>query len=117
MAINLDISVDLLGIGNAIASSVTAGQNREGFVKNLMNTAFYSAGQRFNVMVFNLSQPYDERFRGVQLYASANYSGVIYGIWVFEDGEFTNQGDGGWINWAFRGWFDRDGGHVVFRKP
>ncbi len=38
----------------------------------------------------------------------------LFGIWVFEDGEFTNKGDGGWINWAFRGWFDRDGGHVKF---
>ncbi|MBJ3792196.1 stress protein, partial [Bacillus sp. OA1] len=36
---------------------------------------------------------------------------------VFEDGEFTNKGDGGWINWAFRGWFDRDGGHVKFYRP
>ncbi|MFP3821487.1 stress protein, partial [Bacillus sp. SIMBA_008] len=36
---------------------------------------------------------------------------------VFEDGSFTNKGDGGWINWAFRGWFDRDGDHVEFHRP
>ncbi|MCM3738638.1 stress protein, partial [Bacillus cytotoxicus] len=29
----------------------------------------------------------------------------------------TNQGDGGWINWAFRGWFDRNGNHVKFHRP
>lgn len=38
----------------------------------------------------------------------------IYGIWAFENGEFTNKGDGGWINWAFKGSFDRDGSHVKF---
>lgn len=113
---SLNIDVDVLGIGQAIASGVSANQNREGFVKNLMETAFYSAKEQYNVMVFNLSQDYEDRFNGVQLYGSANYDSVVYGIWVFEDGEFANKGDGGYINWAFRGWFDRDGSHVKFRK-
>ena len=68
-------------------------------------------------MVFNLSQGYHNGLRGVKFYGSANYHGVIYGIWVFESGQFTNQGDGGWINWAFKGWFDRNGQTVTFRKP
>ncbi|MCY9402193.1 stress response protein YvgO, partial [Bacillus haynesii] len=34
-----------------------------------------------------------------------------------ESGQFTNQGDGGWINWAFKGWFDRNGQNVTVRKP
>ncbi|MCY9376009.1 hypothetical protein MOF34_12935 [Bacillus sp. T17B1] len=38
-------------------------------------------------------------------------------IWVFEDGSFTNKGDGGWINWAFRGWFDRDDSTVETHRP
>lgn len=114
---NLNVNTDVLGIAQAIASAVSAEQNRDGFVKNLMESTFYSAGQRYNVMVFNLHQAYDERFRGVQFYGSAVYTGgITYGIWAFEDGEFTNQGDGGWINWAFRGSFNRDGGHVTFNR-
>lgn len=82
-----------------------------------MESTFYSAGQRYNVMVFNLSQNYDDRFKGVVFYGSAVYSGITFGIWAFQSGEFTNNGDGGWINWAFRGWFERNGQHVVFKNP
>ncbi|MEH2366456.1 hypothetical protein [Nostoc sp.] len=114
MSVGLEVGVDLLGIAGAIASSVNASQNREGFVKGLMEEAYFKADQKYNVMVFNLSQNYDENFNGVQLFAKADYNGVIYGIWAFENGEFTNQGDGGWINWAFKGNFDRDGSHVKF---
>lgn len=31
---------------------------------------------------------------------------------VFESGQFTNHGDGGWVDWGFRGWYERNGGHV-----
>jgi hypothetical protein len=33
---------------------------------------------------------------------------IGYEIYVFDDGEFTNLGDGGHINWAFAGNFVRD---------
>ena len=33
---------------------------------------------------------------------------IGYEIYVFDDGEFTNLGDGGYINWAFAGNFVRD---------
>lgn len=115
--VGLNIDVDLLGIGNSIADAIKSAQNRDGFVKNLMESSFYASGQKYNVMVFNLSQEYEDHFNGVQFYGSAVYDGITYGIWVFEDGSFTNKGDGGWIDWAFRGWFDRDGDHVEFHRP
>ncbi|ARW40539.1 MULTISPECIES: hypothetical protein [Bacillus] len=115
--VGLNIDVDLLGIGNSIADAIKSAQNRDGFVKNLMESSFYASGQKYNVMVFNLSQEYEDHFNGVQFYGSAVYDGITYGIWVFEDGSFTNKGDGGWINWAFRGWFDRDGDHFEFHRP
>lgn len=114
---SFNVDVDVLGIAQAIADAVSADQNRDAFVKNLMETAFYKAGERYNVMVCNLNNDYENRLNNVKMYASANYRGIIFGIWIFEDGEFTNRGDGGWINWAFRGWFERNGGHVRFRKP
>lgn len=83
-----------------------------------METAFYESGQHYNVMVHNLSQPYEDKLNGVKQYGSATYDGVTYGIWIFEDGEFTNQGDGGYINWAFRGVWERpdNGGYVKFSR-
>lgn len=59
-------------------------------------------GGRYNVMVFNLSQNYEDRFNGVKTFATANLGNVVYGIWVFESGTFKNNGDGGRDNWAFK---------------
>jgi len=117
MAIDIGVSIDVLGIAQAIANSVNYHKDRPGFVKNLMESTFYDAGQRYNVMVFNLNQEYKNRLRGVVFYGSTNYHGITFGIWAFQSGEFTNHGDGGWINWAFRGWFNRNDKHVVFRNP
>lgn len=102
-----NVNFDALGIAEKIEDSIKKAENREGFVKNLMNTAWYESGEKYNVVVRNLSQDYDENLNGVQTYGSAEYDGVTYGIWIFEDGEFTNKGDGGWINWAMRGVFER----------
>jgi len=123
--VGLSVNVDLLGIANQIRSDIKSAQNRSGFVKNLANTVYYAArfaakrhnlGKRYHVMVFNLNQNYQERFKGVVFYGSAVYDGIHYGIWVFESGEFINQGDGGWINWAFIGRFDKNGGYVKFKQ-
>lgn len=113
----LNVSVDVLGIADFIKGEVTHAQNRGAFVKNLANTAFYKAGQKYNVMVFNLNMGYEQSFQNVKLYASATHNGIIFGIWVFESGTFQNKGDGGYINWAFHGWFDRKDGNVSFRRP
>ena len=42
------------------------------------------------------------------------FGDIKYDCYIFDSGEFTLKGDGGWINWAFTGSYDRDGGHVVF---
>ncbi|OMH98391.1 hypothetical protein BTA30_21860 [Bacillus swezeyi] len=49
----------------------------------MMESIFYSAGQRYHVIVFNLSKTRD-RFDGVKFYGSAVLNGVVYGILVFE---------------------------------
>lgn len=117
----VDAAIDLgklsFELGTTIASAVKSAQNRSGFVKNLMNSAFYTARQRYNVMVCNLSLNYDSQLESVVFYRSAVYDGVTYGIWVFEKGTFTNNGDGGWINWAFTGRYQRNGRIVRFSKP
>ncbi|MBF2016528.1 MAG: stress protein [Rivularia sp. T60_A2020_040] len=111
--------VDVAPIIEVIQNTIKTSNNREGFVKNLAENAFYATDRKYNVMVFNLSQPYKNGLRGVQFYKSARYDNVQYGIWIFKDGQFINQGDGGYINWAFKGSFKRtghQGHHVKFRK-
>ncbi|KAF2871454.1 hypothetical protein BDV95DRAFT_606895 [Massariosphaeria phaeospora] len=40
----------------------------------------------------------------------------IYTGYAFEEGDLTNEGDGGYLNWAFTGHFDRNGNKVHFNK-
>jgi len=45
---------------------------------------------------------------------------IGYEIYGFKSGEFTRQGDGGWLNWAYTGNLkksDQGGKHLVFAKP
>ena len=121
MPVNLNFNADLLGIGQAIANGIHANQNREGFVINLLNTAHFQLKQQYNVLICNLSQhPQDGMLNDVVLYGSGICDGVTFGIWGFTTGIFIHEGDGGYINWAMKGIFNRigDGGkYVVFARP
>lgn len=41
----------------------------------------------------------------------------VFDVYVFDNGTFSNDGDGGGINWAFYGDFHRYGQRVSFDKP
>ncbi|CAL8472281.1 g11823 [Coccomyxa elongata] len=117
LGVNVNFNIDVNKVGDSIANAISGQGNadRAGFVKNINNQCFYSEGQKYNCMVFNLGQEYQwTDQQGIVLYGSAVYQGITYGIWAFESGTFDNQGDGGYINWAFFGNFDRNGNHVVF---
>ncbi|MFG3494550.1 stress protein [Streptomyces sp. NPDC047928] len=109
----LDITQRIIRIVN---DAIERKQNRSGYVKSLMEGAFYEAGQRYNVMIINDANRHTARLNGVVYDAKVSGIHGKYRVLVFESGEFTNHGDGGWINWAFRGWFDRDGGFVRFHR-
>ncbi|KAF5380436.1 hypothetical protein D9615_004667 [Tricholomella constricta] len=45
---------------------------------------------------------------------------IGYEVYYTREGEFWNNGDGGWNNWAIAGFFDADGEgnkHVMFKRP
>ena len=118
--VSLDVSIDPLKIADKIEKAVNSNASRKSFVKNLMESTFQAAGREYNVMVFNLAQDYDDNFNDVVFYGSGIVDDITFGIWAFRDGEFTNSGDGDYINWAFRGWYDRDeedDKHIIFRDP
>jgi hypothetical protein len=114
----VQVQIDPLKIGYAIAGAVNANQNRESFVQNLLNTTYYKTGQKYNVLVCNLAQhPQVGGLHNVVFYASGTSQGALFGVWAFTNGEFTHDGDGGYINWAMAGRFKRDGDqgrHVTF---
>ena len=88
--------------------------NRGDFTQKVVDVADDNDGGDYNVVIMNLSQGYDERLSGTRFYANVRYDSVNYGVWIAEGGEFENTGDGGYINWAFQGQFDRDGNTVKF---
>jgi len=117
--IPVSVDVDPLAISQAIADAAKSAANRDGFVKDLSYLAYFNAGhQAYNVIVMNLSQPHDPSgLQGVVGYSDATYDGVVYGIWIFREGTFVNQGDGGWINWAAYGVIDRPSDGVMVFSP
>jgi hypothetical protein len=116
---NLNVNLDPVAIGNAIKDAVNANSNREGCIDNVVQTVDYQTHYRYNVLAVNSSQHPFLYSSSIVYYGSANCGGVTYGIWAFRAGEFTHQGDGGWINWEFLGNFTRDGDggkHVVLAR-
>jgi hypothetical protein len=118
-AINFDVDVN--GLIDSIGSGIAASQDRGAFVQSARDKAAYfhmSNGNQiidqYNVMVFNRQQPNSNGFENVEFYYDFNYQGITYGVWIFEKGWFRNEGDGGYINWAFSGSFDRNEGYVNF---
>ncbi|MGJ9412884.1 hypothetical protein ACHAAC_09260 [Aeromicrobium sp. CF4.19] len=112
-------TVDLASkIYRAISSAIETNANRSGLVQAFQNGAWYEAGESKNVLVMKADHPYDADFQGVELDATYSVDGYPkFRVVVFESGTVTNNGDGGYINWAFRGWFDRDGMTVNFHQP
>ncbi|MCB2357826.1 hypothetical protein [Clostridium estertheticum] len=110
--VNFNVNVDVLGIANKIAAAISRNNfngQRAAFCKNLMETTFYAAGGRYNVVVMDLSQNYKYKISGVKMYAGYQFDGTTYGVWVFDKNQpkgsfFRNDGRRGWDHWAARGW-------------
>jgi hypothetical protein len=117
---NLNVNLDPVAIGTAIKDAVNANSNREGCMDNVVHTVDYRTGYKYNILMVNSSQHPFLNSRSIVYYGSAVCGGVQYGVWAFRQGEFTHNGDGGWINWQLMGNFKRDGDggkHVVFSPP
>ncbi|MUL43234.1 stress protein [Streptomonospora sp. PA3] len=115
VTVHLDDGANGFQVGRAI--SAIDEDNRGEFVRRAVDEAFQASGGRYNVIMMNLSQGYEERLEAKRLYANVRWGSINYGLWIAEAGEFTNTGDGGYINWAMKGWFDRDGMTVRFHRP
>jgi hypothetical protein len=122
--VNFNVNIDVLGIANKIASAISRNNfngQRAAFCKNLMETTFYAAGGRYNVVVCDLSQNYNYRLSGVKMYAGYQFDGTTFGVWVFDRNQprgsyFRNDGRRGWDHWACRGWQKQDGNVMWYNR-
>jgi hypothetical protein len=119
---SVDLISGYLGVANQILDIVVAqvetNNNREGWLQSLQNAAWFQFDEGKNVMVIKADQ-YEGNLQGVQLDAIYKYPGLPdMRVLVFDSGTVTNTGDGGYINWAFQGWFDRTSDSTVdFHLP
>merc|ERR1711934_1319992 len=78
-------------------------------------TAWRKYGGKYNVMCILAGNSYNiDQLKGRQATEAIYIGGYKYMIYVFHSGLFVNYGDGGYVNWAFRGKFTRTGGSVHF---
>ncbi|MCO1574224.1 hypothetical protein M8C13_00435 [Crossiella sp. SN42] len=104
-------------LNRIITNAVDRHENREGYVKSIVLGAFYEAGQRYNVLVIKYRHKYTANLQNVVYDAKVSADGYpAFRVVVFSSGQVVNNSDGGWENWGFKGWFDRNGNTVTFRQ-
>lgn len=119
---SVDVASAYLGVANQIldlvVQQVETNDNREGVVNSLLEGTWYKHDQSKNVLVMKADHPYTADLQGVGMDAVYHIDGYPdFRVVVFDSGTVTNNGDGGYINWAFQGWFDRQDMTVSFHTP
>ncbi|MEB3217036.1 MAG: hypothetical protein VKN72_12530 [Nostocales cyanobacterium 94392] len=110
VGVNIDVNVvDLIElIGRSIEDGSVEG--RRAFVMSLRDKINSETQGKANIMIFNRRQichfnPNWETTR----YSEAPFKGILYGAWIFTGGgTFVSEGEYGYENWGFYGWFDYD---------
>lgn len=113
-SVNLNIDVNaLIGL---IVNAINSSSDRGAFTRSSLEKLISGTRGQHNIMVYNMHQDYDfNPNREWSWYTDQVFQGIRYGFWVFRGPvRFVNKGDGGWINWAFFGNFNRNGNTVDF---
>lgn len=115
-------AVDVLKINAAIKEVARTSPDRGSFTRSSVVRAAgillrdgRSIGSVYNVLIFNREVRQKHALNQVVYRQAFGSAGRTYDLWIFRDGWFHNEGDGGWINWAFTGSFDKSGGFVQFK--
>ncbi|MBW3496726.1 hypothetical protein [Bacillus sp. FDAARGOS_1420] len=78
----------------------------QNIIRELTDSTFAIANNRYNVMMFNAHSNYQHSLQGEKFYARINFRGNEYDLYVFERGEFykdTLIENKTW-SWAYKGW-------------
>lgn len=108
---NIEVDIDTLGKESLIEEGLEGfSDSQDEFVKRLVDRTYYSAyGSGLNAVVVKASHDYDASgLSGIKFFGKVRYFDD-YRVWLFEDGVFKNEGDGGYINWAFIGAAEQSG--------
>jgi hypothetical protein len=120
--VSAQVNIDLNKTVDDISKTIGAAKDRGAWVRGMGEQLRAKYGAKYNVMVFNMQQGFDFNpgppgtYKFIQKTFDGGLTGKIqYGIWIFRSAAvFKNKGDGGYINWAFSGAYNRNGGTVTF---
>ncbi|KAF5378585.1 hypothetical protein D9615_007100 [Tricholomella constricta] len=95
-----------------------AGGDRGAFTQKTVGY-LWSQNSHYNYLIIHTAYHYTlQGARGVDWEsAHCTFSGVGFDVFAIRYGDFWNDGDGGFINWAYIGVSTRDGQHVRFIGP
>ena len=110
------------GIISGVAGLVSNNSNDQNFRNGWTQSQLgplATANPNKNIMI--VFPPHDQNFTRSQysqlLCKTPSGQTLSYDCYVFDAGDFTLKGDGGFLNWAFQGNFTRNGNKVTFKKP
>jgi len=105
-------------VTGAVQANQSDNQLREAFTKNTAAETRRARPDKNVMVVFNAhDQNFTECEHTIVTCALTPPRTMNYHLYVFKDGTFTHNGDGGFINWAFEGFFKREGNKVTFTAP
>jgi hypothetical protein len=93
----------------------------QNITRELTDSTFNIANNRYNVMMFTAHSNYQHSLQGKKFYARINFRGNNYDLYVFEKGEFYRDAliiTKPW-SWAYRGWATESDttSSIQFRLP
>ncbi|MCQ6337985.1 MULTISPECIES: hypothetical protein [Bacillus cereus group] len=101
----MDVYTDTLGITSKV-NEVLQNTVFQNITRELTDSTFSIANNRYNVIMFTSQSNYEYHFQGTKFQAKVNFRGNQYDLYVFENGKFykdTPNSDTPW-SWGYRGW-------------
>jgi len=122
-AIDIEVASAFKDLAGAVRSKIL---ERDHLTRSIVDRVSGAFGGKYNVVVLNASNGRRHILHGLvkgkngQNYYDEFSSGfAIYHVYVFKSGTFINEGDGGYINWAFtsKHCYDRKDKELHFKAP
>lgn len=101
----MTVFTDTLGIAPKV-NDVLQNTVFQNITRELTNSTFSIANNRYNVIMFTSHSNYEYQFLGEKFHATVNFRGNQYDLYVFESGKFYKDNPNPEKTWAwgYKGW-------------
>lgn len=105
----------ITGVSGLVSGNTNDQNFRNGWTQQNLGTVTAANPKKNVIIVF---PPHDQNLQGSkyqQLVCKTPTQTLSYDCYIFDSGDFTLKGDGGYLNWAFAGNFTRNGNKLTFK--